>query len=308
MPEVFDPANVLLHEAPEGTVPAAQGNLIIQHVIENSKIMQLGKIVDMKDKDGRPTKRKKFTFLAEGPGAYWVGEGEKIQTSKATWLESEIVAHKLGVIIPVSREFLYYSVPRFFEEVKPLIAEAFYKKFDEAGILNEGNPFEQSIEESAVAAGNVVEGAITYDNLLALEDALYDDGVKPNAFISKTKNNSALRQAVKTENGVATALFDRSSGNIDGLPTVDLSVATMPDGTIYAGDFNHLYYGIPYALTYQISTEAQLSTIKNEDGSPVNLFEQELIALRATMDVALMITKDGAFAKLAAEPTEVPTP
>ena len=50
-----------------------------------------------------------------------------------------------------------------------------------------------------------------------------------------------------------------------------------------------MFYGIPYNMSYKISEEAQLSTIQNEDGSPVNLYEQELIALRVTMDVAFTL-------------------
>ena len=46
-------------------------------------------------------------------------------------------AFKLGVILPVTKEFLNYTYSQFFEEMKPMIAEAFYKKFDEAGILNQ---------------------------------------------------------------------------------------------------------------------------------------------------------------------------
>ena len=37
---------------------------------------------------------------------------------------------------------------------------------------------------------------------------------------------------------------------------------------------------------------------KKCDSTPVNLFEQEFVALRVTMDVAFMIVKDEAFAKL----------
>ena len=51
-------------------------------------------------------------------------------------------------------------------------------------------------------------------------------------------------------------------------------------------------------MSYKISEDGQLSTVQNEDGSPVNLFEQELIALRVTMDVAFHIADDNAFAKL----------
>ena len=59
-----------------------------------------------------------------------------------------------------------------------------------------------------------------------------------------------------------------------------------------------MFYGIPYNMSYKISEDGQLSTVQNEDGSPVNLFEQELIALRVTMDVAFHIADDNAFAKL----------
>ncbi len=58
--------------------------------------------------------------------------------------------------------------------------------------------------------------------------------------------------------------------------------------------------GIPYNMSYKISEDGQLSTVQNADGSPVNLFEQELIALRVTMDVAFHIADDKAFAKLTA--------
>src|SRR5690606_9019806 len=134
-------------------------------------------------------KEKSFEFFAEGPGAYWVGETEKIQTSKPTLLQATMRAHKLAVILPVSREYLQYKVPAFFEAIRPKVAEAFYKKFDEAGILNVANPFAQSVDESAVAAGNVVEGELNYDNILALQDALYNADEEANAIISKVQNN-----------------------------------------------------------------------------------------------------------------------
>ena len=91
-------------------------------------------------------------------------------------------------------------------------------------------------------------------------------------------------------------IYDRSANTIDGLPVVDLK--SLDKGTLYAGDFNYMFYGIPYNISFKISEEAQLSTLTNEDGTPVNLFEQELIALRATMDVGFMIVKDEAFGKI----------
>ena len=80
---------------------------------------------------------------------------------------------------------------------------------------------------------------------------------------------------------------------------VNLKSAEMEKGVLYAGDFNYLYYGIPYTLNYQVSEEATLTTITDGEGKAINLFEREMIALRATMDLGLMIANDKAFAKLA---------
>ena len=133
----FNPDNVTMYEKKDGTIPEKYNTLILKDVMENSKVMQLAKYEEM---DG---KEKKFEYFAKGPGAYWVGEGEKIKTSKAQWLNIKMVAKKLGVIIPCSREYLQYKMSDFFEAMKPKIAEAFYKKFDEAAILNVENNFKQ---------------------------------------------------------------------------------------------------------------------------------------------------------------------
>lgn len=289
--QTWNPDNVTVFEHKEGTIPDKYNELILKDVMEGSKVMQLAKYEEMDSKE------KKFEYFAKGPGAYWVGEGEKIKTSKPQWLTAKMVAKKLGVIVPCSRELLSYKVSDFFEKMKPKIAEAFYKKFDDAVILNADNPFPQSLEESVMESGNSISTGLTYDNILALEDILSDGDFDVNAFISTKKNRSTLRNVQKIENGVVVeTLYDRANNTLDGYPVVDLK--SLEKGTLYAGDFDYMYYGIPYGMSYKISEEAQLSTLTNEDGTPVNLFEQELVALRVTMDVAFMIVKDTAFAKL----------
>ena len=298
--QTFDPDNVTMYEHKDGTIPKKYNELILKDVMNGSQVMKLAKYEEM---DG---KEKEFEYFAEGPGGYWVGEGEKIQTSKPQWLKAKMVAKKIGVIVPCSREYLHYKMSDFFEKMKPKIAEAFYLLFDEAAIMNMNNPFPQSVEESALAAGNLISGGITYNNILAMEDALNDEDYDVNAFISTRKNRSTLRNVHKIENGVVVeSLYDRKSNTIDGMPVADLK--GMERGNLYAGDFDYMYYGIPFGMSYKIDESAQLSTLKNADGTPVNLFEQELAALRVTMDVAFMIVKDEAFVKLEAGETSVGT-
>lgn len=292
--QTWNPDNVTVFEHKDGSIPEKQTELILKEIMENSKVMQLAKYEEMDSKE------KKFEYFAKGPGAYWVGEGEKIKTSKPQWLSARMVAKKLGVIIPCSREYLNYKMTDFFEKMKPKIAEAFYLKFDEAAIMNVDNPFPQSLEEAVENSGNELSASeLNYDDILAMEDLLTDGDFSVNAFVSTKKNRSALRNVKKIENSVVVeTLYDRANNTLDGLPVAELK--SLEKGTLYAGDFDYMYYGIPFGMSYKISEEAQLSTLTNEDGTPVNLFEQELVALRVTMDVAFMIVKDEAFSKLEA--------
>lgn len=294
----FDPDNVLVQDYKTGAIPQEQGTLILKETMNNSVMMQLAKFEPM-------TKQKKsFQYLSEGVGAYWVGEGEVIQTSKPQWLTATMEAKKLGVIIPVSREFLQYSVTEFFNEVRPLIAEAFYKKFDEATILGVDNPFTQSVKKSVTDAEHIVTGDINGDNFFKLTDLVNDAGFDVNAYISKKSNRSLLRRVVDgftQEDGTVTdpvRLYNRGSNTLDGAPVADLDSTNMKKGELFAGNFNYARYGIPYNLNYSISEEAQLSSIVDGDGKPINLWERELMAIRATMDVGFMVLKDEAFAKV----------
>lgn len=292
MPQTFDPSNVTMLQRPDGTIPEKHALLTIKEVMQNSKVMQLGKYEAM---DGL---EKKFDVFVKGGGAYWVDETQKIPTATSEWKTVEMRAKKLAVIIPVSKEYLKFKMSNFFEFMKPKIAEAFYKKFDEAVLLGKNNPFKQSLAKSITTANTNITGSIDYDTILELEDKLYENNFEPNAFVSKVQNHTALRKAVKTENGVATALYDRVNKTIDGIQTVNLKSEEMPKGSLIAGDFNYLYYGIPSGVEYKISEEAQLSTLVNEDGTPINLFEQDMVALRVSMYVGALIVKDEAFAGL----------
>ncbi|MCD8869791.1 phage major capsid protein [Staphylococcus epidermidis] len=289
----FNPDNVMMHEMKDGTLLDDFNEPIMLEVLQNSKVMKLGRVQDMGGKS-----EKTFTYWADKPGAYWVGEGRKIQTSKPTVVQATMRSHKLGVIVLATREYLNYTYSQFFEKMKPQIAEAFYNKIDEACVLNVDNPFKQSIEQSVATADNVVNGPITLENVLALEDELLEHDVEANAFISKNQNKTALRNVIDEK--TQERYYDKSNSTLDGIPVVDLKSNEIKKGDLYAGDFNKMFYGVPYNMSYKISEEGQISTLTNADGTPVNLFEQEMIALRVTMDFSFHVADDNAFAKLTA--------
>lgn len=298
--ETFTPDNVLMMDARTGSIPSEQGTLVVKEFMANSVIAQLAKPEPMT----KPVKR--FNYLAEGPGAYWVDEAEKIQTSKATWLDAKMEAKKLAVIIPVSKEFLKYSVTDFFNEMKPAIAEAFYTKFDQAALFGNGSPYAAGVsvwENIDTSANKIVKGTGTnlyqdFNSLLALvEDADAD----PNGLTTTKKFRKDLRGTVDTQ---GLPIFNDVKGGATadalGLPIgyVNGKAWDYTKAEVITGDWDYARYGILQGIEYSISEDATLSTVVGADGKAINLFERDLVALKATMMVAFMTLKEDAFAAL----------
>lgn len=290
--QTFNPDKVLVSEKKDGTFTKQMTDIIMKDVAENSLVMRLGQYHEM---DG--LQEKTVYVQTDGVSAYWVNETEKIKTDKPEVVPVSLKAHKLGIILVASREALNYTWQKFFEDMKPQIVEAFYTKIDEAGLLGHETPFANSVAKSAKDSSHVIVGPINYENLLKLEDALYEADVNPNAFVSKVQNRSALRES---RDGDKKTIYDKATNTIDGITAVDLKSKQFKKGDLLAGDFNSLIYGVPYNINFKISEEGQISTMKNSDGTPINLFEQEMVAVRVTMDIAVMVTKANAFAKLTA--------
>lgn len=297
----FTPPNVMMMNAKSGTIPKETGTLVLNDVMAGSAVMSLAKYQEM----NKPV--VEFDYLAGGIGAYWVDEAERIQTTKAQWLHAKMEAKKLGVIIPVSNEFLKYTAGDFFEAVKPLIAEAFYTKFDQAAIWGNGSPYAagQSIWADITTSGNKLEiGSLApdgtlYDELNEILGLVEEEDGDPNGWLTIKKNRKLFR-GVKDSEG-RPIFTDPNSGAPsqllgEALGYVDKKSWDSTKATIITGDWEYARYGILEGIDYKISEEATISTITDADGVPVNLFERDMIALRATMSVGFMRLKEGMFA------------
>ena len=296
----FNPANVLLQDAKTGKIPSEQGELVLKEFLTQSAVTQLAKPEVMT----KPV--KEFTYLAEGPGAYWVGEAEKIQTSKATWLTARMEAKKLGVILPVSKEFLNYTVKDFFAQMGPAIAEAFYTKFDQAALFGTNSPYASgvSVWENVVASNNYVQQGSADNLYLDLNDllALVEEGDNdPNGFTTTKRFRKDLRGAVDDKN--LPIFNDARSGETAqalGLPIGYASIKSWDaaKAALITGDWDYARYGVLQGIEYAVSEDATITTITDGQGNPINLFERDMFALRATMHIGFMTLKEDAFGAL----------
>lgn len=276
-----------------GFIPQEQATEIIKQTTEGSIVMKLARTEQM------TSDNKKFPVLTSKAGAYWVGEGERIKTSGATWIFPKLEAKKLGVIIPVTKEKLNDASVDVFGELKEQIAEAFYTAIDSAALFGTNSPFSTNIFKSISTAGNTITAGTgaTYD--LDVSDAMAlveGDGYDVKAFAAKNGVKNTLRK-LRDANG-NQLLANGVGGNEFYNVPIEFARngwdATKAD--LIGGDFSkYAIFGIRDGIEYEILKEATLQGTVGTDNKPISLAEQDMIAIKATMRVGFLVVRDDAF-------------
>lgn len=285
-----------------GLIPDETATDIVKDVVRGSAIMKLADLEPM------TTATKKIPVLLDGPGAYWVGEGERIKTSKATWAQVTLQAKKLGVIIPMSKEALNRPRIDVFEELKPYIAEAFYTKLDAAAFIGTESPFATNILTAAVNSGNTfTRGSVAGQNLaddvnsvMALIEA---DDQEPRAFAAHFGLKSSLRGLKNSQGDPLYLTSVREGVAEDSLYALPIEYCRngawdKTKADLIAGDYKKSKVGILQQIEYEILKEATLQSVNAADGKPLSLAEQDMVALKATFQVAFLVVKEAAFGVL----------
>lgn len=278
----------------KGFVPTEQAKDIIKGVAQGSVMMKLASVEPMN------SDTKKLNVLTDGAGAYWVGEGERIQTSGATWIHPELVAKKLAVIIPVTKEKMEDTTIAVFNELKEVISEAFYKAVDSACLFGTNSPFAKNILKSATDAGNVVVLGTNETLDLDVSDAMAlveEEDLDVTAFIARKGIKNALRK-LRDKNGNQLLAEGTNGGEFYNEPIefAQKGVWNKEKAELFGGDFKkYAKIGIRSGISYEILTEATLQGTLDEDGKPLSLAEQDMVAIKATMRIGFLPVKDEAF-------------
>lgn len=291
----------ILKDALQGFVPTQQAKDIMKDIARGSSVLRLSKVEPM-DSD-----KKVFPVMTDGVGAYWVGETERIKTSSAQWIFPEMHAKKIAVIIPVSKEKLKDTTINVFNELKESMAEAIYKAIDSACLFGTNSPFAKNIFQSAVDAENYVidEAAVSLD--LAVSDVMSkieDAGLDVNGFVAHNGIKNRLRK-LRDGNGNQLYVTGVDTSEFYNEP-IEFSRNEAFDKTkadVIAGDWAKSLVGIRDGIEYEILKEATLQGTLAQDGKPISLAEQDLIAIKVTMRLGFLPIKDDAFSVLATKGT-----
>lgn len=276
----------------QGFVPVEKSSEIVKAVVRGSSILRLAKVEPM------TSDKKRISVMTDGPGAYWVGETERIKTSAATWIFPEIEAKKLAVIIPMSREKLNDTTINVFEELKPYVAEAFDTAIDKACLFGDDSPFKKNIYDVAVGSSNVITA--TDSNLdIDVSDAMAlveDSGYDVNGFAAHYGIKNSLRK-LRDANGNALYVpgVDQNRFYEQPIEFVRNSGWDKTKAHIIGGAWKYALVGIREGIEYTILKEATLQSVTMSDGKPLSLAENDMVALKATMRLGFLPVKDDAF-------------
>ncbi|MDY4677593.1 MAG: phage major capsid protein [Bifidobacterium tsurumiense] len=263
---------------------------IIQTMPESSVMLTRARRIPMS------SMKKTQPVLASLPDAYWVNEGGLKETSKTGWENVTITAEEIAVIVPIPDSVVDDSKINLFESVKPLIAEAFGKKIDEAALFGVDKPstWGDDVLTGATKAKNTVAqgtGTDLAQDVANLGQKLSESGFSINGFASRPGLNWELN-ALRGTNGqpiYTPALAAGTPSTLYGLPLNEVRNGAWDasKAVLLAADWDKFVIGVRQDITYQIFDQGVVS---DSNGKVlINLMQQDMKALRVVMRVGFQV-------------------
>ena len=253
---------------------------IIAKAKESSAIMSLARKIKL------PGRGAAIPVITADPEAAWVGETGSKPVANPGLATKVLRAYKLAVIVPFSNEFKR-DLDSLYGELVNRLPNALGKKFDQTvfGIVEKpGSDFD------SFAAVTVQEiGTNAYDGLVAAKTDIAVHGGQVNGYaISPQGEGTLLLQ--KDTTGRPIFIDSIAAGSVPtilGSRTKITKAAYDADHDIvgFAGDWTQALWGTVEGVQISISEEATLTYTENMETKTINLWQQNMFAVRAEIEV-----------------------
>lgn len=262
-------------------LPYAVSSEIIQKTQEASAVMRLARQIDL------PGQGIEIPVIVSDPTPEWVSETGMKPVSTPTLDKKIMTAYKLAVIVPFSNEFKRDETV-LYNALVGRLPGVLAEKFD-ATVFHGAAPGSNFDTLAACTAQSIATGN-EYTGLVAADGDIADhDGIN-NGFVISPKAKNALLLA---EDGNHRPLFINSVAEgaipmILGVRTVQSKGAYAsgtPNVVGFAGDWTKAVYGIVQGINVGYSEDATLTVGSGENASTINLFQQNMFAVRVEMEV-----------------------
>jgi len=280
-------------------LPNEVSSEILQKTQEASMIMRLARQIPL------PGRGVQIPVILGDPSAAWVAETGSKPVSNPTLDKKIMVGNKLAVIVPFSMEFRRDAASLYDALISRLPA-ALGKKFDETVFF--GPPVGTSLsnfDDFHSIAGTSLQSSV-YGGLVNADAVISAAGGIMNGIVLAPQGKSMLLGALDTTNRpiFIDTVRDGDVPRVLGAPTYvtgaayqagatgDKTDPAVPDIVGVAGDWSKALWGTVEGVQISYSEDAVLTYLSGTEVVTVNLFQQNMFAVRAEIEVGFVAQTD----------------
>lgn len=279
-------------------IPQEVSSDVIKSATESSVIMNLARKVTMSSKSYRQP------VLSVLPDAYWVnGDTGLKQSTKVQWESISLTAEPLATLVVVPDEFIDDSMIPIWSEVRPLIAEAFGRKIDNAALWGTNKPasWGDSVYQLATKAGNYVEigqnkgmvantpGSDLAQDVAMMGLQLANDGFNLDGFAAQPGFNWRL-VGMRDSTGAAiyTPQVGDSRSGLYGQSFVESRNGSWNNNvSLIGGEWQNAIVGIRQDMTFTMHSDAVITDAAG--AVQFNAMQQDSKIMRVVMRVGFAV-------------------
>jgi HK97 family phage major capsid protein len=271
-------------------LPAAVSDEILGKVLENSVIQSAARRIDL------PGNGTAVNVVTGEPSAAWVGETEAKAVSNGTAATKVLRPYKLAVIETFSNEFRR-DLPALYSALASRLPNALAKKFDST--VFHGTAPGSDFDTLASASAHVLD----YDGLVAALSSVGGAGYDMNGVIVSPQGEAKLLGEKDLQDRplfISNLQGDGGIGSVLGRPVFKSQAAyldTTTDVLGFTGDWSQAVWGQVSDVVIKISDQA---TLVVDEETTINLFQQNMFAVLAEIEVGFRVGNLAAFKKLTA--------
>ena len=279
------------------SLPTSVASEIIQKTQEDSAVMRLARQINL------PGNGLTIPVITSDPTAAWVDETAEKPVSNPGLSTKTMRGYKLAVIEPFSNQFRR-DYGALFDALIARLPRILAEKFDNTvfgGTAAPGSDFDQLSSATAQSlASDVYGGLVAADTDIALHGGMV------NGYAISPQMKGILLSALDKNdrplfiNSVSEGAIPMILGNPTYV-TKGVFVSGSPSTVGFVGDWTKAMYGIVEGVDISFADQATLTLA---DNSTINLFQRNMFAVRAEIEIGFRADVD-VFNKLTA--TSVPS-
>jgi len=281
------------------SLPTDLAQEVMQKAVGASAIMQLARRVTL------PGRGLSIPTITSDPEAAWVDETSAKPVSRPGIGMKTMTGYKLAVILPFSNEFRR-DLAGLYDNIVARLPGALAEKFDKTVIGAVDAPGGNFQSLSTATAQSLIATAdpahTTYDGLVNADIDISNAGYMLSGFALSPAARGILLGAVDKD-GRPIFINNVSEGAIPrilGVPTyygrgvykagtaAAASAAGSPAVIGIAGDWSQAMYGMVTEVDISFSDQATLTYTENMETVTVNLWQRNMFAVRAEVEIGFV--------------------